>query len=359
MRALELFACSGALAAGFRGAGVTFDLAFDVSPDACASYEANLGTRPVQIDVRDLLRMARAGWSPGHLDLLVADPPCAPWSRAGKRKGHEDERDMLRETVELVVLLRPRAYLIGNIPGLEDKPNLKVVQATIGSLAKVGYCVRDHAVLNAVNYGVPQFRARPYWYGHLAGPCIAWPPRTHGDPALDGPELAGIGGLRPWVTCRQALAHLSVEDLGRPVAVAPPTHRLVHEKRTVSGMKSRQRIPQSARLGDPDRPAAAMTAKLARASAGDSVVLAWPWDRPATTILTTGQLAGPGHGPIMSRTGGLVLSELAGSIIQGFPEGWHFCGKTKASRWAQIGQAVPVVVAEALGRSVAAAMETA
>lgn len=46
----------------------------------------------------------------------------------------------------------------------------------------------------------------------------------------------------------------------------------------------------------------------------------------------------------------------AAALLQGFPEGWVFAGRTKKSRWAQIGQAVPYAVALALGRSVAAAL---
>ena len=67
------------------------------------------------MDVRDLLRMVQGGWRPGPIDLLIADPPCTPWSRAGKRLGQEDERDMMATTVELVRLLKPRAYLIANV----------------------------------------------------------------------------------------------------------------------------------------------------------------------------------------------------------------------------------------------------
>jgi site-specific DNA-cytosine methylase len=50
------------------------------------------------------------------------------------------------------------------------------------------------------------------------------------------------------------------------------------------------------------------------------------------------------------------LSELAGTILQGFPENWVFAGKTKRSRWSQIGQAMPPPMAEAVGRSIAAAL---
>jgi site-specific DNA-cytosine methylase len=203
------------MAEGFRRAGIVFSWAFDADPDACESYERNHGHRPVQMDVRDLVRMARSGWSPGSVDLIVADPPCTPWSRAGKRKGVDDHRDVLRETVELIARLRPAAYLIGNVPGLQDSTQWHHVQEHIGGLQREGYCVADYVQLDAADYGVPQHRVRPFWFGHLSGPCIRWPAPTHGPPGQ--PTLPGVQALEPWVTCRDALQHLPLGELGRPV----------------------------------------------------------------------------------------------------------------------------------------------
>jgi site-specific DNA-cytosine methylase len=201
-------------------------MAFDKDADACDSYERNHGHRPIQIDVNDLAEMVRHGWRPtldGHtpaqfgdrLDLIVADPPCTPWSRAGKRLGTADERDCLHVTAEIIRLLRPRAYLIGNVPGLEDSTSWHVVQEVLAPLAAVGYCVRDFASLNAVSFGVPQFRSRPFWFGHLDGPCVKWPAPTHA-PATGQASFDGHA-LLPYVTCRQALEHLPLAELGRPV----------------------------------------------------------------------------------------------------------------------------------------------
>ena len=53
----EVFCCSGGMAEGLRRAGLPVTHAFDHDTDACNSYEANLGHRPVQIDARDLLRL--------------------------------------------------------------------------------------------------------------------------------------------------------------------------------------------------------------------------------------------------------------------------------------------------------------
>lgn len=213
---IELFPCAGGMAEGFRRAGVTFDLAVDKDPNAVKSYTLNLGHEPVRMDVHDLLRLVRLGGWSTPVDLLVADPPCTPWSTAGKRLGLHDERDCMVVTVELIRLLRPRIYLIGNVPGLETEPNIRVVQETIGSLTKDGYCTADFAKLDAANYGVPQNRIRPFWFGHLEGPCLKWPAPTHAKPGGTLPLFDEMR-LTPWVTCRQALSHLPPEEIGRPV----------------------------------------------------------------------------------------------------------------------------------------------
>lgn len=245
---VEIFSCAGGMAEGFRRAGVTFDIAVDLAEDHCSSYERNIGHRPYRIDARDLLRMVQRGLFRAELDLLVADPPCTPWSRAGKRLGTSDERDMLGVTCDLITLLRPRRYLIGNVPGLDDLVNLHVVHATIGALSAHGYCVADFARLDAANYGVPQHRIRPFWFGHREGPCIRWPAPTHGDP-LEATVHAPLPGLalRPWVTCRDALGHLSPADLGRAVKMR---RREQHSAQHGSVLERPARVVGTSNLSD-------------------------------------------------------------------------------------------------------------
>lgn len=458
---LEFFSCSGGMAEGFRRAGITFDMVVDWDPDACASYEANLGTVPWRMDARDLARMLRLGWQPaGGVDLIVADPPCTPWSRAGKRQGTGDDRDMLLVTVEIIRMLRPRAYLIGNVPGLDDAPNWPTLQRALAPLGAAGYCIADYAALDAADFGVPQHRVRPFWFGHLEGPCVRWPAPTHGDP--DDPSvhspLPGLG-LPPWVTCRQALGHLPPDELGRPVRLRsraqhsvqhgsvpgkparvvgtsnlsdgnvlvpegnPASHlrrktprtpqsergldadepaRTVRATRTwgAGQLTTNERHPintldapsftlatkgnmqgaqgaaclalssppekpkrggssqgeQWSRVHSPDAPAPTVLTDTDRAT-GNGVKLEWPWDRPATTVQRDERMAPPGHKPedwgnIMSAPDAVLLSERAAAILQGFPEGWTFSGKTKTARWSQLGQAMPPALAEAVARAV-------
>lgn len=384
---LEIFSCSGGMAEGLRRAGLKPDMAIDFDTDACESYERNLGHRPIQIDARDLLRMVRDGWSPGPVDLLVADPPCTPWSRAGKRLGEDDDRDMLGVTVDLVREIRPRAALIANVPGLDDEPNWPVVQRTIGGLARDGYCVIDFARLDAASFGVPQRRIRPFWYCHRGGRCIDWPRPTHAHPDACGPVLPGITDrLRPWVTCREALAHLPADAMGSRVALrwhntprgglAPRATHLDEVAHVVTTKDSAgdgniifdgpvrpmRRGHPSSRLDEPalsvpasrpgngailvndrhpinraDKPSHTVTAKGNGRGAQGACVIEWPRDSP-------------------SSPNAIKLSERAAAILQGFPDAWQFCGKTKRSRWSQIGMAMPPPMAEAVGRAIASAL---
>lgn len=466
------------MAEGLRRAGILVSLAIDYDADACASYTQNLGHAPVRMDVRDLLRMVEEGWTPGsRIDLLVADPPCTPWSRAGKRQGQEDARDMIADTVSLVRMLKPVAFLIANVPGLDDGPNWPIVQKTIGSLAEVGYAI-DFQRLDAANYGVPQHRIRPFWFGRpKRSDPLVWPDPTHADPkSLRTETLPGVAALSPWVTCRQALSHLDPEDLGVPVrlrwrganghqvasvpdkparvvgtsnlsdgnvlahpvdAVPRKAHRHPSKKPRASDLDAPAAVVTARdasgsgtildlrsgpnhRVSDPDAPARTLTknthgdgALLAngkhpvavadapaptlgardRGGQGSNVlvvherhpvseaddvartvtssdgggakgnVLTWPWDRPATVVHSDpgGRLAPPGHHEKSFMTdnrghgpNAIKLSEKAAAILQGFPDGWLFFGKTKKARWAQLGMAMPPPLAHAVASSLAA-----
>ena len=217
-RILELFPGAGGLAEGFRRAGMPVTLAVDWDRHACATYARNVGPHVVRADVRSL--PVAASWAP---DLIVADPPCQPWSTAGKRAGLEDPRDMLRPTVDIVLRLRPAGFLLGNVPGLETGPARPQLEAAVlAPLRAAGYCVHESGRLDCARYGVAQRRIRPWWYFHRAGRCITWPRPTHAPPS----ELAdlrrtlplfGPRELLPWITVRQALSVLPREEWGSPV----------------------------------------------------------------------------------------------------------------------------------------------
>lgn len=328
LRAIEICCCAGGMALGFRRAGIEFAFAFDKDADACNSYEHNLGHRPVRMDVHDLLRLVEGGWRPGEgeVDLVVADPPCTPYSTAGRRRGIHDERDCLRAVVEIVRILKPQAFLLGNVPGLQNENHDADRRSTIGSLCYDGYCI-DEAVLDAASFGVAQRRIRPFWYVHSGGPCLTWPAATHGPPSSQG-QLPGAE-LLPWVTCRDVLSDLPQRDIGKARRVHVGQGNWHHP-------------------ADVDQPSPVLTTTT------PGMLLTWPWDRPSTTVTTEARIPAPGHKSTSRRTFDecIVLSERARARLQGFPDEWKFIGKTKRSRNSQLGQAMCPALAEAVARSI-------
>src|SRR5687767_2340693 len=113
--------------------------------------------------------------------------------------------------------------------------------------------------------------------------------------------------------------------------------------------------PQSSRTIAPTKPSTTIQARPDRVGSG-SPVLEWPWERPSTTVTSRPGLPPPGHHDedfaIMSLPDAIILSELAATILQGFPPSWVFAGRTKTARWSQIGQAMPPPLAHAVALSV-------
>lgn len=375
---IELFGCAGGMAEGFRRAGIEFDLVVERDPDACASYRTNLGHEPECLDVHAFLddiavwnhpigpvTLSPLPWRrygapmSWEVDLIVADPPCTPWSDAGKRKGLDDPRDCMLVTMDIIRTLRPRAYVIGNVPGLGNPSNLEIQREILAPLREAGYCTADFHRFDCADYGVPQHRKRPFWFGHLSGPCISWPAPTHAAPRKGGGGLLGIPAHR---TCREALGHLPPDELGEPVTIcwregsdhrpsAPDEPAKTQTKNTHSdgALLMNPKHPPCV----PSAPARTQTARAAGGHAG-AQLLEWPWDRLATTVTTEDALGAPGHHKSGGQfgVGAIKLSEKARAILQGFPEDWVFVGKTKKSRAGQIGMAMPPPMAEAIARSV-------
>lgn len=366
MVVVELFPCSGGMAEGFRRAGVDVSVAFEIDSDACEAYSRNLGSRPVQLDVRTLPSLtASLGVPPGCVDLVVADPPCTPWSRAGKRRGLEDDRDMLVTTVELIRLWRPGCWLIGNVPGLDDSTNAQALRRTFGPLRE-NYCI-DYASLDAAAYGVPQHRVRPFWFGHPRGSaCVAWPKPTHGAVSrqiqIPGTEL------QPYVTVRDALSHIPARQLGQLVRIRERATRCGHPPSlpnrpagtiaaSMPGNGGNVLLTnRKHRINRSDEPSYTVTTKGDGRGAQGACAMEWPWDRPSTTVTARDevpQFNRNGRRGMSQSANAIKLSERAAAVLQGFPENWQFVGKTKRSRWSQIGQAMPPPLAHAVGLSVA------
>lgn len=157
---VDLFAGAGGLSLGFQQAGYRVIAGTDVDPDACATYARNFpGAATVCGDIRkrpvgeQVIAMARG------VDVITGGPPCQAYSQVRNHdRSLDDPRNGLyREFVRVIDAVRPSAFVMENVPGMAQ---LRVVDDVTNHLSLGGeYRVRAQ-VVDACNFGVPQTRKR-------------------------------------------------------------------------------------------------------------------------------------------------------------------------------------------------------
>jgi DNA (cytosine-5)-methyltransferase 1 len=163
-RALDLFSGCGGLTLGLKRAGFRVIGAVEIDTLAAETYKANhKRVRVWQQDISSLpatrvqqhLKLGR-----GQLDLIAGCPPCQGFSSMTTLNGHAARRDrrndLVFDFVRFVRVMRPRAVMLENVPGLAKNRRFRLL---VQQLETLGYrCT--YAVLDAADYGVPQRRRR-------------------------------------------------------------------------------------------------------------------------------------------------------------------------------------------------------
>lgn len=362
--AIDLFSGGGGLSLGLHDAGFSVLVGADADAASVETHSANLGSLGYVGDLSDsraFLKQMRE-WGIRRVDLLAGGVPCQPFSRAGRSKIRNLVGQGLRPTVdpraglwrpfmEIVRGLHPRAVLIENVPDLTAWNDGAVLAGICDSLADLGYRP-DAMLLNAYDYGVPQHRSRLVIVATRPGVQYSWPEKT---------------------------ALHTVEDAIGDLPVAPPAQReemLPYEGPATSWLQQRLRtgisddqagwifdhITRDVRSDDAEAYAlltegqtyADLPERLQRYRSDifDDKYKRLSWKGLSRSI--TAHIAKDGYWyihPDQDRT----LSVREAARIQTFPDWFRFAGRP-SERYRQIGNAVPPLLAEAVGRPLAEAL---
>lgn len=183
--AIDLFAGCGGFSLGVKQAGFKVILAVEKDKYACDTYALNhKDTFLICDDIKnvDMARIhAAIGIRVKELDLLFGGPPCQGFSTISKTRGLNDPRSkLMREFIRMVKELQPKLFMIENVPGLLSYKDFFIL--LMQTLENLGYVVRT-LMMDAVNYGVPQYRKRVFIQG-VRNDCKflpSFPPPTHFD----------------------------------------------------------------------------------------------------------------------------------------------------------------------------------
>jgi DNA (cytosine-5)-methyltransferase 1 len=199
MTAVDLFAGAGGFSLAAKELGFSVLGAIEIDPHARATYKRNFirhkrgENRPKLFDditVIDPAEFREAlNLEVGELDLLMGGPPCQGFSSHRiNGAGVDDPRnELLLRYFAFIRELKPRAFVVENVPGLLWPRHAKYLNEFKKMVARAGYSFWGPEELNAKWYGVPQNRKRVFMVGlrhDIKGP-FEWPEPTHLDPASD------------------------------------------------------------------------------------------------------------------------------------------------------------------------------
>ena len=323
LTAIDLFSGPGGLAIGMKRAGISPVMGVEFNKDAVATYRTHTDSDHRFEDIRAI------DFTPyqGRIDVVYGGPPCQPFSMGGVRQGHNDERDMVPQFVRAVSQVQPAAFLMENVPGLITTKYRSYFDWMLQELESIGFSVAWR-VVSAADFGVPQSRKRVIVVG-MRHQEFLFPAPSHGEGA----------GLHPYIA---SSAILGAEPLGEPakspVVFAPrvslrpnPYHGHIYKG--------------GGRPIDPNAPC-----QTIYASAGGNKTH-WVDVEGIVPGYHAHLKAGgtPREGVV---PGARRLSVEESSLLQTFPDDLVFQG-SRSSQYTQVGDAVPPLLAEALGTALA------
>jgi len=323
---LELFAGAGGLALGMEKAGFDSVLLNELDKHACNTLRKN---RPKWNVVEgDISKVDFTAYK-NEIDILSGGFPCQAFSYAGKKLGFEDTRGTLFfEFARAVKEINPKVIVAENVRGLLKHEDGKTLDAISSVIDEIGYKLVDPRVLKAVFYQVPQKRERLFLVGVRKDIAhnieFNWPsPYTRIMTMRDALKKGELFDCDVPKSLGQTYPERKAEILSQ----VPPGGYW----RNLPDELQREYMKKSYFLGG------GKTGMARRLS----------WDEPSLT-LTCSPAQKQTERCHPEETRPLSVREYA--RIQTFPDNWEFLGPITA-QYKQIGNAVPVNLAYAVGRS--------
>jgi DNA (cytosine-5)-methyltransferase 1 len=327
LRAFDFFCGAGGLTRGLLDAGVDVLCGVDNDSRLRETYELNNSPSVFEcVDIADVsigAMRSKYGVSDDDIVLYAACTPCQPFSTLNQRRGQDNRKDLLTAFGDLVRAAPPDFLLVENVPGLGNAYGREIYAQFLALLDKLGFD-SDARKLDACDYGVPQTRKRFILIASRHGP-IQLPAPDEGAPQ----------------TVRDAIG--SIPPIGS--AEAPPNH-VFREPKPHHVAILREVPPDGGSRADVKDTSVLLDCHRRRPSVHKDVFGRMSWNAPAPTLTCrcTDVYCGRFAHPIEDR--GMTLREAA--AIQTFSPGYEFRG-TFFHMAAQIGNAVPVKLAERLG----------
>ena len=204
LKILSLFAGAGGMDLGFKNAGFDVIWANDFDPDSVKTYKRNFGDHIVLGDIEKI----RTNNMPDNPDVVIGGFPCQGFSIANLGRSVDDSRNKLyKQMLRVIRAKKPKYFVAENVEGILTLGKGAVIQKILKDFKSIGYKV-DYKLLNAADYGVPQARKRVFIIGNRLGLENPYPTQTHQTPTKRK-DILFDSQLENYVTTKEVIGFLS------------------------------------------------------------------------------------------------------------------------------------------------------
>lgn len=336
---IDLFSGCGGVTQGFKNQGFQILAAVEWDAITAQTYRENHPeVEMFEDDIRDVKPrdlLACCNLHRSRLTVLSVCAPCQPFSRQNRINKEDDRTKLVLKMIEFMAVLQPKFAIMENVPGLGKGKNKKVLEKLIKVLEEnLRYNILGPNIVEAADYGVPQFRKRLILLCSREDVPLQLPETTH-----TSPQEARQNSKAEWLTVRDAF-----EGIHRLASGQQSRTLSLHKARKHSAL-SLERLKHTPKNGGSRRswPEHLRLACHKKSTGYNDVYGRMDFDRPANTLttgctnITKGRYAHP--------TANRAITPLEAARLQTFPDGYKFVGGYDQISM-QIGNAVPVRLAE-------------
>ncbi|WP_225755641.1 DNA cytosine methyltransferase [Actinotalea sp. Marseille-Q4924] len=346
---LDLFAGAGGISTGLgltKGFRTVAAVEMDVA--AAATYQLNHPDTEVFVGpIQDWLRDAEVP----RVDVVVGGPPCQGFSTLGKQDAEDVRNSLWHEYAQTIVRARPKYFVLENVGAfLKSAQYEQLVAATEpGGLLEKYSVLAD--VLNAADYGAPQARKRVVLIGHRKDLDFpGWPEKKfEGRHRTVGQALRGLAAEVDGIDLPPRTAPVGNKRLPGPFRTIE-----LHLGRNYSKLSLARfaLIKEGGNRFQIDDPKLLPPCWVNHRSGSADVMGRLRWDKPSVTIRT--EFFKPEKGRYLHPEADRAITHLEAALLQGFPLDYRWVG-SKVAIARQIGNAVPIPLAKAIGEQLLSA----
>lgn len=334
----DFFSGCGGTSRGFANSGLIPAFALDYDNDAAQSFRKNFpDTWFKESDITKFRSASIRDLFVSHdVTLFCGCAPCQPFTRQNTTKPEkrlDPRRSLLSHFGALVEEFRPDYVFVENVPGIQKVTGNSTLSRFKSRIQSLGYHPKV-GIVESQWYGVPQRRRRLVLLASKHA-TIDFPEETHALP-----------GKSPISTVREWIAHFPPLEAGE-VHANLPNHRAANLSET-NLRRIKATPPEGTRADWPEELRLACHTKNGYSGHTD-VYGRMKWDAPATGLTTRCiSLSNGRYGhPEQHR----AISVREAAALQTFPDNFEFVGSLN-SQARQVGNAVPVLLAEAFGNHI-------